>query len=58
MRELVQAIDGYVDPEVSSTLYAADDGQSQQPRTEDTLIQPVGEAAQPPTADPSVNICD
>ena len=35
MRELVQAIDAYVDPEVSSTLHATDDEQSQQLRTED-----------------------
>ena len=54
MRELVQAIDAYVDPEVSSILHAADDGQSQQPQTEDTLIQPADEAAQLPTVDPSV----
>ena len=53
MRELVQAIDAHADPEVSITLHAADDGQSQQPQAEDTATQTVDEAAQPPTADPS-----
>ena len=54
MRELVQVIDTHVDPEVSSTLHAADEGQSQQPWTEDTPTQPTNEATQPPTIDPSV----
>ena len=54
MRKLVQAINAHVDPEVSSTLHAADDEQSQQLWTEDIPNQPIGEAAQPPPADPAV----
>ena len=54
MRELVQAIDAHANPEVSSTLHAPDDEQSQQPRAEDTATQLVNEAAQPPTANQSI----
>ena len=54
MSGLVQVIDAHVDLEVSSTLHAADDRQSQQPRTEDTPIQSADEVAQPPTTDPSI----
>ena len=54
MRELVQVIDAHVDPEVSSTLHAVNDKQSQQLWTEDIPNQPIGEVAQPPPADPAV----
>ena len=45
MREMVQATDAHANPEVSSTFHAADDGQSQQPRAEDTITQLANKAA-------------
>ena len=54
MKELVQAIDAYVDLKVTSNLNVADDAPAQQPSTKDIPSQPTDEAAQFPPTDPAV----